>query len=116
MYKRQEQKALADYLKFVGIYSDADTTPDQDLRIQNLSRRGDVVLAPWVRLIELPVPGAELTFRTLPGRHYVVEAKDSIEAPWLPIGLETEGTGTLKKLTDARPSGPQQYYRVLLTE
>ena len=111
-----EQRALADYLKYVGIYSDADTTPDQDLRIQNLSRRGDVVLAPWVRLIELPAPGAELTFRTLPGRHYVVEAKDSIDAPWLPIGLETEGTGTLKKLTDARPSGPQQYYRVLLTE
>ena len=111
-----EQKALADYLKYVQIYSDPDTTAEQDLRIQNLSRRGDVVLAPWVRLIELPAPGAELTFRTLPGRHYVVEAKDSFDAPWLPIGLETEGTGTLKKLTDVRPSGPQQYYRVLLTE
>ncbi len=111
-----EQKALADYLKFIELYADADTEAAADLRIQNLSRRGDVVLAPLVRRIEGPVPSAQLTFRTLAGRHYIVEAKDTIDAPWLPIGLETQGTGTLKTLTDNRSSGAQRYYRVLLTE
>lgn len=111
-----EQRALADYLKFIQIYSEADTPAEHDLRIQNLLRRGDVVLAPWVRKIEVPVAGAELTFRTLPGRHYVVESKESIDAPWQPTGLETQGTGTPRTLVDTRPAGPQQYYRVLLSE
>lgn len=109
-----EQRALADYLKFIGLFTEEDGPAAEDYRIQNLSRRGDVVIAPLVRQITAPRPAAQITFRTLPGKVYAVEAKDAIESRWERIGLQAAGTGALRTLTDSRPSGPQRYYRVVV--
>lgn len=39
-----EQDALARYLRQIGVFTQADTPPAQDTRIQNLSARPDTVL------------------------------------------------------------------------
>ncbi len=111
-----EQKALADYLKAIEVFQEADTAAAEDLRIQNLSRRGDVVLIPLVRRIAGPVPSTELTFRTLPGRRYAAESKETIDGSWERLTLETQGTGTLKALVDNRPAADQRYYRIVVVE
>ena len=52
----------------------------------------------------------EITFRTLAGKFYSLEAKDSFDEAWVAIGLRTAGTGTLKTLIDSRPSEPLRSY------
>lgn len=111
-----EQKALADYLKAIEIFRQGDAPAAEDLRIQNLSRRGDVVLAPLVRRIEGPNPATRLTFRSLPGRLYAAESKESIDGAWERLPLQTQGTGTLRELVDQRPPNDQRYYRVVVVE
>ena len=111
-----EQKALADYLKAIELFQASDTPAAEDLRIQNLSRRGDVVLAPLVRRIDGPVPTTRLTFRSLPGRLYAVESKETIDGTWERLPLQTAGTGTLRELIDERQPNDQRYYRVVVVE
>jgi 2',3'-cyclic-nucleotide 2'-phosphodiesterase (5'-nucleotidase family) len=111
-----EQKALADYLKAIELFREGDTPAAEDLRIQNLSRRGDVVLAPLVRRIEGPVPATRLTFRSLPGRLYAAESKETIDGTWERLPLQTAGTGTLRELIDDRQPNDQRYYRVVVVE
>jgi hypothetical protein len=111
-----EQKALADYLKAIELFRESDTPAAEDLRIQNLSRRGDVVLAPLVRRIEGPVPATRLTFRSLPGRLYAAESKETIDGTWERLPLQTAGTGTLRELIDDRQPNDQRYYRVVVVE
>jgi 2',3'-cyclic-nucleotide 2'-phosphodiesterase (5'-nucleotidase family) len=111
-----EQKALADYLKVIELFRERDTPAAEDLRIQNLSRRGDVVLAPLVRRIDGPVPTTRLTFRSLPGRLYAAESKETIDGTWERLPLQTPGTGTLRELIDDRQPNDQRYYRVVVVE
>jgi 2',3'-cyclic-nucleotide 2'-phosphodiesterase (5'-nucleotidase family) len=111
-----EQRALADYLKAVEIFRQTDRPAAEDLRIQNLSRRGDVVLAPLVRRIEGPNPGTRLTFRSLPGRLYAAESKETLDGTWERLPLQTPGTGTLRELIDQRQPNDQRYYRVVAVE
>ncbi len=111
-----EQKALADYLKVIELFRERDTPAAEDLRIQNLSRRGDVVLAPLVRRIDGPVPTTRLTFRSLPGRLYAAESKETIDGTWERLPLQTAGTGTLRELIDERQPNDQRYYRVVVVE
>ncbi len=111
-----EQRSLAEYLKAIQIYTQSDTPASEDLRIQNLSRRGDVVLAPLVRRIDSPSPATRLTFRTLPGRTYAVESKETIDGNWVRLPLETQGTGTLRELLDSRAPSDQRYYRIVVVQ
>ena len=111
-----EQKALADYLRAIEVFQLADTASADDLRIQNLSRRGDMVLAPLVRRIEGPNPATRLTFRSLPGRTYAAESKESLDGTWVRLPVTTQGTGTLRDLVDERTPNDQRYYRVVVVQ
>jgi hypothetical protein len=111
-----EQRALAEYLKAIQVYTQSDTPASEDLRIQNLSRRGDVVLAPLVRRIDAPSPSTRLTFRTLPGRTYAAESKETIDGVWTRLPLQAQGTGTLRELIDTRPPSDQRYYRIVVIQ
>jgi hypothetical protein len=111
-----EQKALADYLRAVEVFREADTVAADDLRIQNLSRRGDMVLAPMVRRIEGPSPATRLTFRSLPGRIYAAESKESLDGTWVRLPITTQGTGTLRELLDNRTPNDQRYYRIVVVQ
>jgi 5'-nucleotidase/UDP-sugar diphosphatase len=109
-----EQRALADYLKAIQTFTEADRPAAEDLRIQNLSRRSDVVLAPLVRRITSPSPATEISFRTLPGRIYAIESKETIDGTWERLPLQTPGTGALKSLIDTREPRDQRYYRAVV--
>jgi 5'-nucleotidase / UDP-sugar diphosphatase len=111
-----EQKALADYLRAIEVFREADTVAADDLRIQNLSRRGDMVLAPMVRRIEGPSPATRLTFRSLPGRIYAAESKESLDGTWVRLPVTTQGTGTLRELLDNRTPNDQRYYRIVVVQ
>jgi 5'-nucleotidase / UDP-sugar diphosphatase len=111
-----EQKALADYLRAIEVFRQTDTVAADDLRIQNLSRRGDVVLAPMVRRIEGPNPSTRLTFRSLPGRTYAAESKESLNGTWVRLPITTQGTGTLRDLVDERTPNDQRYYRIVVVQ
>ncbi|HVY70646.1 MAG TPA: 5'-nucleotidase C-terminal domain-containing protein, partial [Verrucomicrobiae bacterium] len=109
-----EQKALADYLTAIGRYSQPDTDASRDLRMQSLSARGDAVIAPGITRIAGPNPSVVLTFSTLPGKTYTIEARDSLDAPWTQSNqLPVTGDGKLKTLTDPSPGAAKRFYRVV---
>ncbi len=110
-----EQRALADYLKIREVFNTTDNSPENDLRIQNLSRRGDTVIAPLVRHIAGQSDAVEIIFRTLPGKQYEVEVTNTLEEPWQRAGLSTQGTGALRSVIDRRPGSQRQFYRVIVT-
>jgi len=108
-----EQRALADYLARLGSFAEPDGGAEFDLRVQNLGRRGDAVLAPSVRRLEPTPDGTSVFFRSLPGRRYSLQGKDTLEGPWEALTPQTAGDGTVRLLKDPRPAtAAQRYYRV----
>jgi len=108
-----EQRALADYLARLGSFTEQDAGSEFDLRIQNLGRRTDAVLAPYLRRIDPVAGGTAIDFRSLPGRRYSLQSSESIDGSWETLTPQTTGDGTLRRLLDSRPgSSAQRYYRV----
>jgi len=108
-----EQRALAEYLARLGSFGEPDLGSEFDLRVQNLDRRGDAVLAPALRRIEPASDGTSVFFRSLPGRRYSLQGKDTLEGPWEALTPQTAGDGTVRLLKDPRPAtAAQRYYRV----
>ena len=108
-----EQRALADYLAQLGSVAEPDGGAEFDLRVQNLGRRGDAVLAPSVRRLEPTPDGTAVFFRSLPGRRYSLQGKDALEGPWETLPPQIRGDGTVRVLKDTRPgTAAQRYYRV----
>ena len=110
----RQQQALAQYLKTIGVYSQPDVPASENLRMQNLALRSDVVLAPVVRRVDAQASSTRLTFRTLPGRRYGIESVETFGGPWVRLPGETQGTGALGELVDHRSSNDQRYYRIVM--
>ncbi len=110
----RQQHVLAEYFKVIGEFTQPDLPAAQDIRIQNLMVREDVVLAPVIRRVEAQAASTRLTFRTLPGRRYVAESMEAFGGPWVRLPHETLGTGSLGELVDLRSPSSQRYYRIVM--
>jgi 2',3'-cyclic-nucleotide 2'-phosphodiesterase (5'-nucleotidase family) len=98
-----EQRALADYLQAIGLYTVAETPRALDRRIQHLGSRADDVLAPeWVGLSRL-AGGIEWLLQTLPGKQYGFEAAPQVNGPWADTGLNLPGTGGIVPVQTPNP-------------
>ena len=107
-----EQKALADYLLQLGTYTAADMARPGDERIQHLGFRADSTLRPTITSLATGPAGAVVSFTTLPGKAYRLEAQDVLGGAWQLIGDADAGDGTVRQLADPAPTDPARFYRV----
>jgi hypothetical protein len=110
-----EQKALADYLTRIGVYSQTEVGPELDERIQNLAIRADSVLAP--RIIRVMVSGGEcqIVLTTLPGKTYRLESSPDAGGAWTDHGDRLTGDG-LAKAFQIPATANRQFFRVRIAE
>jgi hypothetical protein len=107
-----EQRALADYLQQIGTYTAADTARAGDERIQHLGFRADSTLRPAITSLSSGPAGAVVSFTTLPGKSYRLEAQDVLGGGWQFVGGTQAGDGTVRQLADPAPTEPTRFYRV----
>lgn len=77
-----------------------------------------VVLAP-TSVITPPAANGTLTisFGTVPGKHYRVEAKANLGDPvWTVLADNVPATGPSLSFTDNISTGPQRFYRIVLLD
>lgn len=110
-----EQRALADYLEVVQTYAQADLTVGEDFRIQNLAKRGDSVKASSITELKFAEATPVLGFRTLAGKEYVVQAKETLNAEWADID-EVTGDGTIKTVTLPAGAGNSRFFQIVLRD
>ena len=60
--------------------------------------------------------GVRLTFPTLAGKHYRVDSKSSLSAPWSVLVPSVNGTGDEVTVTNPVPSTVTRFYRVARTD
>ena len=94
------------------LYTAADTARAGDERIQHLGFRPDSTLRPTITSIATGPAGASVSFTTLPGKPYRLEAQDVLGGAWQPGGESVLGDGTVRQLGDATPGQPGRFYRV----
>jgi 2',3'-cyclic-nucleotide 2'-phosphodiesterase (5'-nucleotidase family)/3',5'-cyclic AMP phosphodiesterase CpdA len=108
-----EQWALAAYLAHIQVYSQADTTADQDARIQNLSFRADTVAKPRIVSLTTDATTATLRFAAVAGFAYRVEASTNL-TDWENLGWASEAAGGLFQFVDLdKHVYPRRFYRIV---
>lgn len=110
-----EQRALADYLELIQTYAQADLPIGKDFRIQNLAKRGDSVKATSITELKFAEATPVLGFRTLAGKEYVVQAKDTMDAEWVDID-EVTGDGTIKTVNLSAGAGNSRFFQIVLRD
>jgi hypothetical protein len=92
--------------------SAADTARAGDERIQHLGFRADLTLRPAITSLSSGPAGAVVSFTTLPGKSYRLEAQDVLGGGWQFVGGAQAGDGTVRQLADPAPTEPTRFYRV----
>lgn len=84
------------------------------------SRVVTIIVAPALRIDAVARTGPEtlsLTWQSLAGKHYQVQAADSLENPrWLDVGPPIQATGPITCTTVTLDTRPQRFYRVVLLD
>lgn len=108
-----ETWALASYLTNFPAFTQADTPPALDQRIQNLSFRPDTVAQPRLVGLELTASTATLRIAAVAGFAYQVQASTDL-VHWENLGWATAGSDGLYRFVDAdRALHPVRFYRVV---
>ncbi len=108
-----EQRALADYLSWLGICRTMDVAAADDERIQRLNARTDGVLQPEVTGLAGDGQALQVTFRTLPGKAYVAEAAPAVAGAWEELAEPACAEGDGYEQTVSFPiAATARYFRI----